>query len=344
MQSITVRNVNHALPLALALLRDTGRRIAPRGMPTLEIEGPFATTYQCPEEMILFDDDRDANPFFHFFESLWILAGRDDVQFLAWLLPRMADFSDDGVKFHAPYGHRMRTAFGFDQIEFCIKKLTADPDTRQAVVSIWHPGLDWQTSCDLPCNDMLMFKLRDGNLRLTVCNRSNDAVLGAYGANVVQFSTLLRYVAAMVGVEVGTYTQVSDSFHVYESNPYWQAWLAKYGVGVAPVYDPYQGHVWQRNGTGFMPRHEVSSGAFDDDLKSFFMFWDEFKHPSARLLNTGNYATNTFKRVVLPMLETLIEWRANNKKQLASSVTDIGDAAWQLAANKWMNRRVDANQ
>ena len=177
MKSITVRNVNHVLPLAMALLRDIGKRVAPRGLETLEIVGPFATVYERPEEMVLFDPLRDANPFFHFFEALWILQGRQDVAFLAWFLPRMADFSDDGVTFHAPYGYRLREGFGFDQIEFCIKALRADPDTRQAVMSIWHPGLDWKATKDRPCNDMVMFKLRDGKLRMTVCNRSNDATI-----------------------------------------------------------------------------------------------------------------------------------------------------------------------
>lgn len=341
MQSITVRNVNHALPVALALLRDTGKAVAPRGQMTREIEGPFSTTYTNPTEMVCFDPQRDANPVFHFMEALWILAGRDDVQFLAYFLPRMADFSDDGKTFHAPYGYRLRSAYGFDQIEFCIKKLQADPDTRQAVASIWHPQLDWQISRDLPCNDMLLFKIREGKLRLTVCNRSNDAVLGAYGANVVQFSTLQRYMAGVIGVDVGTYTQVSDSFHVYESNPFWQSWLAGHASGVPSVDDPYENNTDEVYAHQFMFTSEVGSGEFDDDLKTFFKYWDEVCGPSSSLLNERNYATNSFVYTVLPMLQTLLNWRAGKRAEALEVSRQIMAGDWQVAVRQWMQRRID---
>ena len=50
---------------------------------------------------------------------------------------------------------------------------------------------------------------------MTVCCRSNDVLYGCYGSNVVQFSTLLEYLAARIGLPVGHYYQVSDSFHAY---------------------------------------------------------------------------------------------------------------------------------
>lgn len=354
MQTINVRNVNHALPLALSLLRDTGKRVAPRGQATIEMVGPFATTYKLPAEMVLFDPVRDANPFFHFFETLWILKGRDDVQFLTWFLPRMADYSDDGKVFHAPYGHRLRFAFGFDQIEFCIKALSEDPDTRQAVMSIWHPGLDWAKTKDKPCNDFVMFKIRDGKLRMTVCNRSNDAVWGTYGANVVQFSSLLKYVAGMVGAGVGEYTQISDSFHVYEENPFWKAWLATHTAGVPTVGDPYylpqigdSAHGFDRGTVGkacdFMPPHELSSGAFDEDLTAFFSYWNEGKEagPNSNLLNERNYSTDSFVHTALPMLQTLINWRDKKPDAAMTVASYIRALDWRLAAEQWMTRRIN---
>lgn len=352
MKSINVRNVNHALPLALALLRDTGISVAPRGLLTVELPSPFATTYSHPTEMVLYDAARDANPWFHLFESLWILHGRDDVQFLQWFLPRMVDFSDDGIKFHAPYGYRMRHAFGCDQIEFCIKALSEDHDTRQAVISIWNPNLDWKKTKDRPCNDLIMFKIRNNRLRMTVCNRSNDAILGAYGTNVVQFSTLLKYVAGYVGVEIGAYTQVSDSFHVYADNPFWVAWLAAHTAGVPWVMDdPYEQRdmIWSVHGNplalnpwcGFMPPHEISSGAFDEDLNTFFEYWDENKGPSSNLLNERNYATDSFAQTVLPMLQGLINWRNGNRSVALEVLRYVKALDWQIAGKRWMNRRIE---
>lgn len=347
MQSITVRNVNHALPLALALLRDKGKAIAPRGNPTKELVGPFATTYQLPEEMVLFDPVRDANPFFHFFEALWILEGRQDVGFLAHFLPRMADFSDNGKTFHAPYGYRLRTAYGFDQIEIAIEKLSKDHDTRQAVLSIWDPRVDWERTKDVPCNDMIMLKIRDGKLRMTVCNRSNDAVLGAYGANVVQFSTLQIYIAGRVGVGVGEYTQISDSFHVYEDNPFWKHFLETQPAGVPPVNDPYEARLGSVQ-SFLTANDDIESGDFDADLKKFFRLWDAKDNVSKLpdpgmgpwVLDANMYTTDSFTQTVIPMLECFSLWKHGDRRDAVLMAESILALDWRAAAAAWMHRRL----
>lgn len=343
---ITVRNVNEALSIAMDVLA-RGKLVSPRGMQTLEHEGPFITTYEQPAEMVLFDPVRDANPMFHFFEALWILQGRDDVAFLAHFLPRMADFSDDGKTFHAPYGHRMRYAYGFDQIETAIKKLSEDKDSRQAVVSIWHPHLDWQKSRDVPCNDMLMFKIREGKLRMTVCCRSNDAVLGAYGANVVQFSTLLKYMAGRIGVGVGEYTQISDSFHVYTDNPFWVAWKNRgmdWQFGSASIYENMSVarsvHGWDDGITSgecdYMSPSDLGGGAFDEDLHTFFKEWD-----AGNFISMHDYSTKSFVNTVVPMYQTLELWRAKKEDEAKASAAAIAALDWRIAVQKWMQRRVD---
>jgi hypothetical protein len=351
MYSMTVRNVNQALPAALALLRDTGNRIAPRGQETLEYDGPVATTYLQPREMVLFDPMRDANPLFHFFEALWILQGRQDVAFLAWLLPRMAEFSDDGKIFHAPYGHRLRWAYGFDQIETALGKLSSDPDSRQAVLSIWHPNADWQRTKDVPCNDMIMLKVRDGALRMTVCNRSNDVVWGAYGANVVQFSTLLCYMAARLGVNVGSYTQISDSFHVYTNNDYWLKWYDKHRSGVPFTEDPYEGIVVDlKSEANYMGAGSgVFTGHFDADLTAFFDSWDEdqltgrsMRHPSDTDTWNLDFQSRDFRFIVAPMYRALALWKKGFAEEALVATDGISAPDWQLAVREWMKRRIAA--
>lgn len=224
---VRVRNVNEALR-ALRDARpeqDTAnwRRVTVRGMETIEYKGTYITEYTHPTERVLFSAARDANPFFHFFESLWILAGRRDVGFLKQFNSKIGDYSDDGLTFHAPYGHRLRHHFKQDQLLGAIELLRSDPTTRRAVMSIWDPDEDLGTvSKDIPCNDMIFFKLRDGVLDMTVANRSNDAIWGAYGANAVQFSTIHEFVAGAVDARVGVYRQVSDSFHIYVGQEAWE--------------------------------------------------------------------------------------------------------------------------
>lgn len=254
---IRVRNVNGALQRLRSMMREPNRDkhwrdISPRGNSTMEHRGPMITEYQEPMERVLWSPHRDANPFFHVMEALWILAGRKDTKFLIEFNSRMVDYSDNRRTFHAPYGYRLRhwpgehncseymfTASGdddFDQLTTAIELLKADHNTRQVVLSIWNPEIDLGAKTkDMPCNDMIMFKIREGALHMTVACRSNDAIWGAYGANVVQFSTLQEFVASAVGVSVGIYRQISDSFHVYTDQ---DAWLK---VVNSPSYtlDPY---------------------------------------------------------------------------------------------------------
>jgi len=191
-------------------------------METAEYKGLWITEYLRPDERVLFSPERDANPFFHFMEALWIIDGRNDVATLTRYNKKMSEYSDNGETFHGAYGFRIRAFHGIDQLRRVIRLLGDDPDTRRAVVAIWDPIADLgANSKDIPCNDLIFFKLRDGRLNITVSCRSNDAIWGAYGANAVQFSTIQEFVARALRVEVGSYIQVSDSFHVYTQQDAW---------------------------------------------------------------------------------------------------------------------------
>lgn len=225
---VKVRNVNEALSnlqMWAGTIEEgiTWRNISPRGNETLEYKGTWITEYTKPDERVLFNPERDANPFFHFMESMWILDGRNDVETLTRYNKRMAEYSDDGLTFHGAYGNRIRYWHDIDQLERAIDLLSADQDTRRAVVSIWDAQADLGTkSKDIPCNDFFFLKIRDGKLNITVGCRSNDAIWGAYGANAVQFSFLQEFIARALGVDVGSYVQVSDSFHVYTEQDAWR--------------------------------------------------------------------------------------------------------------------------
>lgn len=331
-----VRNVNEAFHM---LMRDTihepnetaWREVSSRGMATMEIDGPFITQYLRPCERVLFCPTRDANPFFHFFEALWILDGRDDVEFLARFNSKMAQFSDDGIIFNAPYGQRLRYSFGIDQLIAVIEMLKAKPDTRQAVMAIWNPGIDLRvTSKDLPCNDLLMFKIRDGKLRTTVTCRSNDALLGAYGANVVQFSTLHEFVARAVGVEPGAYYQVSDSFHVYKESPV-LAKLIKQGSAYQRFYEdrvvePYP----------IMAEGRANYRAWLRDLRYLMMTG------FSQVFNVDPF----FMHVACPMAEAWWTYKApmglkNDRIKRAIDILENQCKAsdWRTACIEWMLRR-----
>lgn len=229
---ITCTNVNNALPQGISMLKHFGRRAKPRDKAVIEMDCPIITKYLRPDQCVLIDDTRLCNPFFHMIEALWILNGRNNVSTLEFYNSKIKDYSDDGDTFNGAYGFRLRGLrhtdgkFGHsDQLRGVIDKLIKDPMSRQAVAVIWHPSDLWANSADIPCNDMLMFTLRENKLDMTIVCRSNDIIWGAYGANAVQFSFIMQYVAAGLGARIGHMYQFSNNYHAYleeESAPLWK--------------------------------------------------------------------------------------------------------------------------
>jgi len=349
---MNVRDVNEALPRALAYLRDCGTLESTRNGPALVAPSPVATTYREPRRRVLFDAERDANPFFHLFEALWILAGRRDVRTLAWYNSRMINYSDDGDSFHGAYGYRLRHLHG-DQITKACNILIKNPYSRQAVLQLWDTDRDLgATKLDIPCNDMVMLRVRhdDGSfhssrmlLDITVCCRSNDAVWGAYGANAVQFSFLQEYMAECIGVGVGRYTQMSHNLHVYTDNPYWQRWIETHraGVYVAPCpYDLWPGCTMVQTSMLSPAGRSRTIEEFDWDLQLLFHIADGSNDVSdfASAICDKKFQSWFFTRIVKPMLvkhayrETPVEW---------FSPTEFD---WHHAGQQWIDRRRAAAQ
>lgn len=209
---------------------------------------PVTTAYTHPRERVLFSAIRDANPFFHLVEALWMIAGRSDAGLLNLFVRDFGDrYAEPGGDIHGAYGHRWRGHFWrdnhvvppgaapgrhIDQLDEAVRILKEDPTSRQVVIAMWDPTIDLGVPGlkDRPCNTHIYLRVRmteamvSGDqmtgagpvLDLTVMCRSNDIIWGAYGANAVHFSVLQEYLAARIGVDVGTFYQVSNNFHAYE--------------------------------------------------------------------------------------------------------------------------------
>ena len=176
MLTITGRNVNDLWSDGMHALASIGVAQDSRAGRVLVAPHPVVSVYRRPVERVLFDPVRDANPFFHLMESLWMLAGRDDAAFLDRYVGdfgrRFGDGPDDARYIHGAYGHRWRRTFNYDQLDVVVNKLRANPDDRQAVIQMWdginpsdghHCGSgdllgDWR---DRPCNTHVYLRVRD---------------------------------------------------------------------------------------------------------------------------------------------------------------------------------------
>ena len=164
------RNADQALIGILKNLMETGNAVSSRqGEKTTElIHQSFTLTHPLEREIL--NPFRKASLPAQIAETMWVLAGRNDVEWLSNYLPRAAEFSDDGKVWRAGYGPRLRMwdAPGqgqhnvVDQVQQVIDLLQGDPETRRAVISLWDPEQDWTNSKDIPCNNWLHFLARDG--------------------------------------------------------------------------------------------------------------------------------------------------------------------------------------
>lgn len=218
--SFDTPNVNTAFTEMLWKIRALGRKEDSRNGPVLVMPHPVATTYLYPQERVLFNAKRDANPVFHLVESLWMFAGRDDVASLLPYNSKYGQYAESDGTVHGAYGRRWVNEFGADQILEIIRILKKDRNSRQAVMQMWNCKKDLGTVVkDKPCNTHIYFEIRDGHLNMTVLCRSNDMLWGAYGANAVHMSMLQEIIAWGVDAPIGTYTQFSNNFHLYTDVP-----------------------------------------------------------------------------------------------------------------------------
>lgn len=333
MKVINVRNVHMALPEALYQLSIDGVHRGSRNGDVIMFKEPVTTVYRKPTERVMFWGERDANPFFHLFESLWMLAGRRDVAYLSQFNSRISDYSDDGLIFHGAYGYRWFHWFRVNQITRIISMLRKNPDDRRAVLSIWDGGVDLllANGKDVPCNISAVFNItHESKLDMIVYNRSNDMIWGCYGANAVHFSILQEYMASCIGVEVGVYRQVSNNLHAYEAvyNKVKQlADEATDGFTINWSDSPYQ----RKDVTPF-PLMSSSKDDWNDDLNHFL-----------NQTNT-NYIDPFFKGVAQPMLDA---WNLYKKGMLVEAIYEIDRCVatdWKKAGVDWLTRRLNKQQ
>lgn len=212
--------VSQALPVVLSDLLDYADEVGSRNGRVKELLNPQIVLNQ-PWRREVICPGRGANIFAQIAETCWVLAGRNDIEWLSAYLPRAADYSDDGKTWRGGYGPRIRDGhFGVDQLRHVVDTLKNDSLSRRAVIAIYDPTVDTSPGKDIPCNDFLQFLNRNGKLHLTVTVRSNDVMWGWSGINAFEWSVLQEIVASLLRISVGPLTFNIGSLHLYE--PHWK--------------------------------------------------------------------------------------------------------------------------
>lgn len=209
------RNSTHAFLFNLKKIVKNGVDVSARGQKTKELLSQ-RVKIQNPLQRVIVTPHRNNNIFATIAETVWVLSGRNDLNYLSRYLPRAVDFSDDGKVWRGGYGPRLRNWRGIDQVQEIVRILNTQKETRRAVIIIYDPVEDFIDSKDIPCNNWLQFLIRDNKLHLNVTVRSNDLIWGFTGINTFEWSVLHEMVAYWTGVSVCTATYFIGSLHLYE--------------------------------------------------------------------------------------------------------------------------------
>lgn len=146
-------------------------------------------------------------------ELLWYLSGNNNLSEIRKYTKAWDRMSDDGETVNSNYGHCIQYKYGFDQWEYVKNMLSDSPNSRQAVIHIKEASNE--TSKDVNCTVCCQFFIRDNKLYMTVYMRSNDIWMG-FPYDVFQFTAMQVLLSMQLGVELGTYTHIAGSLHMYK--------------------------------------------------------------------------------------------------------------------------------
>lgn len=106
-----------------------------------------------------------------------------------------------------------------DTLNRIISELSSNPDSRQAIITIWHPSdtMGMGGIFRVPCSMYYQFLIRKGRLNLIYNQRSADIVTH-FGNDVYLAWKMMQYVAGKVGVAPGYLFHNIGSLHSYKKD------------------------------------------------------------------------------------------------------------------------------
>lgn len=131
----------------------------------------------------------------------------------------------DGVTVNSAYGNLIfnpSLADGRSQFDWAFDCLKNDKDSRQAFMRFNNTSHQYEGVKDLPCTFVEIFHIRGNKLHATIEMRSNDIVKGLAhdvpSFTLFQYLMYLRLKEVYPELELGTYTHISHSLHIYEED------------------------------------------------------------------------------------------------------------------------------
>lgn len=111
---------------------------------------------------------------------------------------------------------------GRSQFDWAFDSLKNDKDSRQSFMRYNNTSHQYDGNKDVPCTFTMSYHIRDNRLHATVYMRSNDLIKGTTydipSFILFQRLMLLRLREVYSDLEMGSYTHINSSFHLYSTD------------------------------------------------------------------------------------------------------------------------------
>lgn len=232
---IAGRTANDVWRKAASMLLQQKDTVEGRTGNVFEILHSFITIEE-PRQKWIYDRVPPVSIAYALAELVWIMNGQDCSDVINFFNPQLEKFAGRAKFYHGAYGKRIRSHYGFDQLEKAYYALQNIPESRQVVIQIYDTKEDFPIDNgeprddDIPCNICSMLKVRQGRLEWSQIMRSNDVLLGM-PYNFIQFTGLQEILAGWLELDMGTYNHYSDSLHLYNRD------ISKVGIAQESFLD-----------------------------------------------------------------------------------------------------------
>ena len=190
-----------------------------------------------PMANVCLDKTRNLSLKYMLGEIAWYMSGSNKLEDIGKYAKMWYNLSDDGETVNSAYGYRIFEKFGFNQLDYCIEKLKANPYDRQCVIHIKEASN--KPTKDTPCTCLLQFTCFKNKLNLHVYMRSNDIWLGL-PYDIAFFTCVQQYVAYKTGISLGYYYHTVGDLHLYE-----QHWGKGIEKTINDAIEPTYNYSWE---------------------------------------------------------------------------------------------------
>lgn len=194
----------------------------PRGKKIKEIENAVLRL-KNPKSNLFLNEIRSVPLRYLAGELLWYFSGRNDLEFISKFSSFWKNIANQDGTCNSAYGNLLFKGKENSQYYWAFSSLVEDKDSRQAILHFNRPYHQYKGNKDFVCTLVGIFQIRDNKLNFTVDMRSNDAFFGL--TFDLPFFTMLQQQmlrhlqeTAYPDLELGFYTHIAHSLHIYEKD------------------------------------------------------------------------------------------------------------------------------